>query len=292
MNNNATGPRPPAGPSSPTPPKPKAVEVYRFPVTGTEVRTFVLGDSPWFSAADVCGVLEIANPRDAVRSLDDDEVADHGVGSTDTLTLKVISEAGLYSLILRSRKPEAKAFKRWITHEVLPALRTTGRYEVAPALPTSYAEALRELAATVEERDATAAALAIAAPAADAWNHLASAEGDFSVADAAKILSRDPQISVGRDRLFTHMSRWGWVYRPGGFDRWRVYQTQIETGRLSELPSSHYHPRTGELVLDPPQVRVTAKGLQEIRTRLTKENAMRGNPHPEPKNPETPPPPR
>lgn len=252
------------------------VEVFQFPATGTGVRTMVRNGEPRFVARDICSVLEISNVTDAVRSLDDDEyelvpaaLVSNEARPQDTLNL--VTEAGLYSLILRSRKPEAKAFKRWITHEVLPTIRKTGRYEVAPALPTSYAEALRELAATVEERDAAAAALAAAAPAADAWNHLASAEGDFSVADAAKILSRDPQISVGRDRLFTHMSRWGWVYRPGGFDRWRVYQTQIETGRLSELPSSHYHPRTGELVLDPPQVRVTAKGLQEIRTRLTKE---------------------
>lgn len=247
-----------------------ALTTFSFPESGDDIRTITVDGDPWFAAADVCKVLDIANPRDAVRTLDDDEVADHGVGSTDTLVLKVISEAGLYSLILRSRKPEAKAFKRWVTHDVLPTLRRTGQYEVAP-VELNEIEVARRYVAALEEKQALTAKVAELEPAADAWYHLASANGDFSVADAAKILSRDPQITIGRDRLFTLMGQWGWVYRPGGFDRWRVYQTQIETGRLSELPSSHYHPRTGELVLDPPQVRVTAKGLQEIRTRLTKE---------------------
>lgn len=247
-----------------------ALTTFSFPESGDDIRTVNVNGDPWFAAADVCKVLDIANPRDAVRTLDDDEVADHGVGTTDTLTLKVISEAGLYSLILRSRKPEAKAFKRWVTHDVLPTLRRTGQYEVAPA-ELSEIEVARRYVAALEEKQALTAKVAELEPAADAWNHLASAEGDFSVADAAKILSRDPLINVGRDRLFTLMSRWGWVYRQVADNRYRVYQTQVQTGRLSELPSSHYHPKTGELVLDPPQVRVTAKGLQEIRTRLTKE---------------------
>lgn len=78
---------------------------------------------------DICAALTIANPRDSIANLDDDE---KGVGITDTLggqqSLAIINEAGLYSLILRSRKPEAKAFKRWITHEVLPQIRKTGGY--------------------------------------------------------------------------------------------------------------------------------------------------------------------
>jgi anti-repressor protein len=274
-----------------------AVEVFQFPETGQPLRSVQADGEANFVAADAATVLELGNVSSSLALLDDDEKGLHTVETPGgPQQMATVTEAGLYSLILRSRKPQAKAFKRWITHEVLPAIRKTGRYELAPALPTSYAEALRELAATVEERDAASAALAAAAPAADAWNHLASANGDFSVADAAKILSRDPNISIGRDRLFTLMDRWSWVYRPGGFDRYRVYQTQIETGRLSELPSSHYHPRTGELVLDPPQVRVTAKGMQEIRNRLTKETAMRGNPgtnpHPQGPKPDSPPPPR
>lgn len=166
------------------------------------------------------------------------------------------------------------------------AVKTREAEVAAPALPDittasgvlAMAEQFAQTARALVAAEQRAAELA---PAADAWNHLASANGDFSVADAAKILSRDPLITIGRDRLFTLMSRWQWVYRPGGFDRYRVYQSQIETGRLSELPSSHYHPRTGELVLDPPQVRVTAKGLEEIRSRLIKEKSMHNYPDPD-----------
>ena len=85
--------------------------------------------NPWFVAADVCAALEIRNSRQALTRLDDDE---KGVISTDTAggiqTLSTVNEAGLYELIFRSRKPEAKEFKRWLKHSVLPALRMDGMY--------------------------------------------------------------------------------------------------------------------------------------------------------------------
>ncbi len=84
---------------------------------------------PWFVARDVCEILGLDNNRQALAGLDEDE---KGVTTADTLggaqTLNTVCESGLYSLILRSRKPEARAFKRWITHEVLPAIRRTGLY--------------------------------------------------------------------------------------------------------------------------------------------------------------------
>lgn len=98
------------------------------------VRIIEKDGEPWFVAKDVCNVLELANPRSSMALLDEDE---RGVHSMDTPSAKqemaIISEAGLYSLILRSRKPEAKAFKRWVTHEVLPSIRKTGAY-LAPNL--------------------------------------------------------------------------------------------------------------------------------------------------------------
>ncbi|WP_217433769.1 Bro-N domain-containing protein [Caulobacter sp. S45] len=99
------------------------------------VRIHVRDEEPWFVLADVCRVLEIANPSDAAARLDDDEKmtlgnaegrAGHGAQS-----FTLINESGLYSLIFRSRKEAAKRFKKWVTAEVLPAIRKTGRY--APA---------------------------------------------------------------------------------------------------------------------------------------------------------------
>lgn len=255
-----------------------------FTYSDLDVRTVVRDGEPWFVAADVCTVLEIRNNRDALVGLDDDE---KGVATADTLggpqQVAVINEPGLYSLILRSRKPEAKAFKRWITHEVLPAIRQTGRYETAPA-PSVATIGRRELALMVIEAEDRAAALEQQleqiAPKADAWDHLASATGDYAVADAAKILSRHPLIKVGRDRLFTLLNRERWVFRRELDNRWTVYQRAVDTGWITELASSHYHPRTGELVLDAPQVRITAKGLGELHKRLTGEQTAIKTPGP------------
>ncbi len=96
------------------------------------VRTVDREGSPLFAAADVCAVLDILNPRDAISRLDDDE---KGVGITDTLggpqEINLVSESGLYALIFRSRKAEARAFRRWVTSEVLPSIRRTGSYTPA-----------------------------------------------------------------------------------------------------------------------------------------------------------------
>lgn len=95
-----------------------------------EVRTVMVENEPWWVAKDVCEVLALAEPHRSLASLEDDER--HSMTVTDSLgrpqEMTVINEPGLYSLILRSRKKEAKAFKRWVTHEVLPAIRKTGGY--------------------------------------------------------------------------------------------------------------------------------------------------------------------
>ncbi|WP_223837368.1 BRO-N domain-containing protein [Bacillus swezeyi] len=97
-----------------------------------QVRTVVKDGEPWFVAKDVCDVLGITDARKSVNLLDEDER--NSVPVTDSLgrnqeTL-IINEPGLYSLILRSRKPEAKQFKRWVTHEVIPTIRKTGSYQM------------------------------------------------------------------------------------------------------------------------------------------------------------------
>jgi prophage antirepressor-like protein len=101
--------------------------------------------NPWFMAADVCGALDIRNTSDAVARLDEDEKRVTTLGTNEGLqtqgfgpqTLNVINESGLYSLILTSRKKEAKRFKRWVTQEVLPSIRKTGSYSLAGASPES-----------------------------------------------------------------------------------------------------------------------------------------------------------
>lgn len=112
--------------------------VTPFSFDGTEVRIVTREGEPWFFLVDVCKVLEIGNPSDAARRLDADEKDTldiiEGVNFKDLGAVgampTVISESGLYALIFTSRKPEAKRFRRWVTNEVLPAIRKSGRYEV------------------------------------------------------------------------------------------------------------------------------------------------------------------
>ena len=94
-----------------------------------DIRTVIIDGAPWFVGIDVCRALDIRNNRDAMSRLDDDE---KGVEFIDTpggrQKLSIVNESGIYALVLGSRKPEAKAFKRWITHEVIPEIRKTGAY--------------------------------------------------------------------------------------------------------------------------------------------------------------------
>ena len=107
-----------------------------------KLRSFLDDDgNPWFVAVDVCAALDLENSRKAVSSLDDDEkitvtnsYGNPRAGIPHQFT--AVSEPGLYTLIFRSRKPEAKTFKRWVTHEVIPAIRKTGQYHNSQADPT------------------------------------------------------------------------------------------------------------------------------------------------------------
>lgn len=101
------------------------LQVFDNPAFG-EIRTIDQNGEPWFVAKDVCEILEIANTTQALGRLDDDERAMLNIGRQgDT---NIVNEYGLYALVLGSRKAEAKEFKRWITHEVIPSIRKTGAY--------------------------------------------------------------------------------------------------------------------------------------------------------------------
>lgn len=111
--------------------------VIPFKFEAREVRTLLIDDQPWFVASDVARALEYRDAGDLTRNLDDDEADTHIMrtssanGVEQTREMLIINESGLYSAILRSRKAEAKRFKKWVTAEVLPSIRKTGSYHVA-----------------------------------------------------------------------------------------------------------------------------------------------------------------
>ena len=256
-------------------------ELLPFTYEGATVRTVILDNEPWFVLADLCTVLDIAAPGRLAARLD------QGVRQTHTLQtaggpqrFTVVSEPGMYEVVIRSDKPEAVKFRRWITGEVLPTIRKTGSYgQPARLTPLEYARQLvaaeeraeTEQAARIE---AEAHARALHAPA-SAWSHLADSSGDYSVADAAKVLSRDPAIVIGRDRLFRFMQGERWIFRDATTDAWKARQTQVDTGRLTEkLGSPYLHEPSGEMRNPAPTIRITAKGLAELHKRLGGSDAL------------------
>lgn len=108
-------------------------QAFTFNASNQQVRAVMLDGEPYFVAKDVCAILGISNHNDAVGRLDEDEKAGSVLptqfGSKET---NVVNESGLYHLIFQSRKPEAKAFRKWVTSEVLPTIRRTGRYDAQP----------------------------------------------------------------------------------------------------------------------------------------------------------------
>ena len=110
-----------------------ALQVFNF--EKRDVRVVMKGSEPWFVAKDVCEVLELSNPSEALKGLDDDErgslrISEGTSPAGGNPNMNIISESGLYTLIMRSNKPEAKRFRKWVTSEVLPTLRKTGSYSV------------------------------------------------------------------------------------------------------------------------------------------------------------------
>ena len=234
-----------------------------------ELRTVTIDGEPWFVANDVAAILDMGNVHSSLALLDDDE---RGLHSMDTpsgqQSVAIVSEPGLYSLILRSRKAEAKSFKRWITHTVIPQIRKTGTFGVAVReLPRDFAEALRALATEVEARALAEIRVRELEPSARAWSQLVEATGDYSVADAAKMLSRDPAISIGQNTLFRWLGKHGWLYQRNG--EWHPYQDKIDAGMVTlKANRAYWDHKRGVDVLPAPTVRITAKGLHKLYAAL------------------------
>lgn len=169
---------------------------------------------PMFVAKDVCTALGLGNSRQALSRLDEDE---KGVISTDTpggeQKMQAVNEAGLYVLVLGSKKPEAKAFKRWVTHEVLPAIRRDGGYMVArdETPEETMARAFVIAQATIDRQKSRIAELEPKALFADA---VAASDGTCLVGELAKMM-RQNGLTVGQNRLFAMLREDGYLGNVG-----------------------------------------------------------------------------
>ncbi len=216
-----------------------------FDYEGQVVRSVTIDGEAWFVAADVCAVLDIGNPSQALSYLDEDERGSTLItneGTSGNPSRAIVSEAGLYSLILRSRKPEAKAFKRWVTHEVLPAIRRTGSYG-QPKLELDIDN--REHLALIITAGHAALSRAVEAeakvaelePKAEAFETFLTAEGDYSVAAVAQMLG------LGQNTLYARL-RDEHILISGGRRHNSPYQQYLHhfrvVARTGETPSGNW----------------------------------------------------
>lgn len=193
------------------------VQLYKNETFG-EIRTAVIGGEPWFIAVDVCNALSISNSRDSVGKLDVDEkmtvdlTDSHSGTRGGAQKISVVNEPGLYALVLSSRKPEAKAFKRWITHEVIPAIRKTGAYGLT--LPQDYPSALRALADSYEREHALQEQNAALLPKANFADAVSNSVNLVPMAELSAYLYKNG-VKIGRNKLMERLREEGFLYRDG-----------------------------------------------------------------------------
>jgi anti-repressor protein len=263
------------------------------------METFFYGPSPvqficdddgeiWVVAKGVCDVLGTAT-RDIPQILDSDE---HKVVPLSQVTADVeninlpgggnrpttiISEAGFYSLVLRSRKPEAKPFRRWVTHDVIPTIHRAGTYTLSKPSRKEMAQWVID----AEERAEVAEQALVESedyakklePYAGRWMAMMEVDGAYSAKIASAILSNDANIDLGQNILFKFMGKQRWVHRGRnvlGSEIWIPYRSEIAIGRLKPIPYEQpvIHPRTGKLVALEPKVGITWKGIDTLHILL------------------------
>ena len=231
-----------------------------------QIRTTVKDGEPLFVAADVCRALEISNSRMATDRLDEDEKAD--VSLTDgsqSRHMTAVTESGLYSLVLGSRKPEAKAFKRWITHDVIPAIRKTGGYVdneqqfVETYLPFADANTKALFGQTLAQLRAANEQLEQQKPKVLFADAVSAAHTSILVGELAKLLKQNG-VDIGQHRLFQYLRENGYLIKRRGTDYNMPTQYAMERGwfEIKETAITHGDGHTS--VNKTPKV--TGKGQQ------------------------------
>lgn len=210
----------------------------------------------WFNAGDVCRALELSNVTMALRVLDGDE---KGLRIVETpggeQEVNCVTEPGLYKLISRSRKPEAKRFDRWIRHEVLPTIRKTGSYSVAPAIDLNDPAFLRQtLLGYTEKVIALQAENAALAPKAEVADKIAESAGLYTLNLSAKAANMPLQQFVRA----AHAN--GFIFKQNG--KWNAYAEKVKAG-LCHVKFHPYRDRDGDERFSP-QVFFTPKGITRL----------------------------
>lgn len=231
-----------------------AIVKKSFVFNNVKIRTAIIDDEPWFIAKDVCTVLEIQNVTDALNSLETDEkmtldnTEGHSGQRGGAQFFNVINESGLYALIFKSRKPEAKAFRKWVTSEVLPTIRKTGGY--TDMIPKDLPSALRAYANEVEKNQKLLAensalqksnlskSLTITRnkPKVIFADAVSASSTSILVGELARILKQNG-VNTGQNRLFVWMRENGYLIKNRRADYNMPTQKSMNAG-LFEIKES------------------------------------------------------
>ena len=225
------------------------------------IRTVSIDGQPYFIGSDVANVLGYTNSRKAILDHVDDE--DKGVTKCDTLgghqNMTIINESGLYSLVLSSKLPSAKRFKRWVTSEVLPAIRQTGGYiPTAPGMSDMeiLSRAIQISQATIEQQKQQLEAQAPKVLFADS---VAASDNTILINDLAKLLHQNG-VDIGGTRLFKWMRDNGYLVKRKGTDYNMPTQRSMELGLFRIKETTHAHSDGHISISRTPKV--TGKGQQ------------------------------
>ena len=227
-------------------------ELKIFNYKNNEVRTTIKDGEIWFVLKDVCDVLGINNSKMVAARLDENEKA--GVSLTDLSSngtqqkrnFTIISEAGLYKVILRSDKPEAKKFMNWITHEVLPSIRKHGAYITSAKMeelmndPETWVKLIRTLQQERREKELLRNQVEKDKPKVIFCDAVSASDSDILVSEMAKIL-RGNGIDIGEHRLFERLRNEGFLIRRKGGDKNIPTQRSMNLGlfKITETAITH-----------------------------------------------------
>lgn len=246
------------------------LELFNFRTQ--QVRTVLIENDPWFVGKDIATILGYAKTADAVRKHIDKE--DKGVFILETpggkQPVTIINESGLYSLILSSKMPDAKVFKRWVTSEVLPAIRKHGAYMTDEKAfevvhnKTGLADLLQQAADQLKQKDIEIAEMKPKALFADS---VATSHTTILIGELAKIL-RGNGIDIGANRLFAWMREHGYLINRKGSDWNMPTQKSMDLGLFKIKETTINHSNGSTSISKTPKV--TGKGQQYFVNKLRK----------------------
>lgn len=235
-------------------------EVQLFNFENHEVRSLLLNNEPWFVGKDVAEALGYSKARNAIAThIDSEDKKDAPIQGTlgGVQEMTVINESGLYSLVLSSKLPSAKKFKRWVTSEVLPALRKTGQYQVKELSGQELmAKALIEAQSVLAAKDKVIEEMKPKVVFADA---VATSHTSILVGELAKILKQNG-IDMGQKRLFAWLREKGYLIKRQGTDYNMPTQKAMELG-LFEIKEGSYVNGSG-VNITTKTPKITGKGQQ------------------------------